>query len=280
MLAPIKMKTTTIIFGLFLYLFGFSQSNSQMISYYNNISISDRNGVAIDSTVYFFPIDKFTQKHEWFIFKDPYTNEIKKKLSSKSLKTVYESEWSKYKIKDSVNFSSPDTSMDQWFSFDLYKLQEPILYNFYLCKDIYRFTWLRSFQPPVTIRIEIYNNTAKIYTKRLERSIGHIMLKSLGNNKYDTIYPNNNIPLVIDLVKEISLSEVDRIEHIIDSTKLYNSDLFEEIYGLDGSEWIFETHTKAGYFYANRFTPSNEESVYIIGMYFISLSGLEDEDKY
>ena len=61
--------------------------------------------------------------------------------------------------KDSISFYFPtsirldtntvitgiDAFMLNWFSSALYSAKEPILYNYYLGHDIYRFLWLRSF---------------------------------------------------------------------------------------------------------------------------------------
>ncbi|MBN1186681.1 MAG: hypothetical protein JXB49_30670 [Bacteroidales bacterium] len=170
--------------------------------------------------------------------------------------------------------------MDLWFSRDLYKLREPILYNFYLGKDIFRFTLIRAFDPTISIRIEIYNKTANIYTRKLERLYGYVMIKRIDKNNIDTIYPNNNISLSINSEKEISILEIERIKNFIDSINLYNSYPVDGLVSEDGSEWIFESHTREGYFFMNRYSPDETDVIYTLGEIFINLSDLQEKNIY
>ncbi len=50
---------------------------------------------------------------------------------------------------------SYDTFRVRWFSRDLWRLQEPVIYNVPLGPDdeMYRFTWLRSFERPMAVRL-------------------------------------------------------------------------------------------------------------------------------
>ena len=54
-----------------------------------------------------------------------------------------------------ISLYSYDTSRVRWFSRDLWRLQEPVIYNVPLApgEEIYRFTWLRSFQRPMAVRL-------------------------------------------------------------------------------------------------------------------------------
>jgi hypothetical protein len=65
--------------------------------------------------------------------------------------------------------SNLDTFKLDWYSVDLKCFQEPILFNFYLKKDIYRFLWLRSFNDDVLISIEKTNDRITLNTKKLDR---------------------------------------------------------------------------------------------------------------
>jgi hypothetical protein len=48
---------------------------------------------------------------------------------------------------------------NQWYSQKLFGLKEPILYNNKDNKEFYRFTWLRSFDHPVSIRLKNWMTT-------------------------------------------------------------------------------------------------------------------------
>lgn len=265
-------KTAIIIIGLIIHFSTFSQSNIHLIKYQNDLSLSNKTGIPLDSTSLYFPINEFKQRHEWFIFRDPWTKDVTKKEITKSERQIFETELSKFKIKDSISYSSPNTYMNEWFSFDLFKLSEPILSNFYLDKETYRFTLISSIYPTFTIRIEINNKTAKIYTKELERLIESGLI-----NKSDTIYPDNNIPLSTNTEREISLIEIERIRKLLDSTNFYCHNSYLGIGGIDGSEWIFECHTPEGYYFSQRYGPDITEPVHILGEYFISLSDLKNK---
>lgn len=264
-------KTACIILGLILQLSGFSQSDFNLINFKNDISLSNENGKPIDSTTLYFPLEMFIQKYKWFIYRDPWSKETIRRQVSKSELQIFETELSKFKIKDSTSFSSPDTSINKGISYDLFKLNEPILYNFYLGKETFRFTCLSSIYPPVTIRIEIENNETKIFTKQLERMIGSILII----NNTDTIFPDNNIPLSINTERVLSYGEIERIRKVIDSTNFYRHDPFSRIYGVDGSEWIFESHSSKGYYFLYRFDPDATDPVYILGDYFLRLSDIK-----
>src|SRR5688572_21186821 len=58
-----------------------------------------------------------------------------------------------------------DTFVNTWYSKMLFALKEPILNNYNGDKEIYRFTWLRTFHHPVSIRLEKQNNVVKLFTK-------------------------------------------------------------------------------------------------------------------
>jgi hypothetical protein len=47
-----------------------------------------------------------------------------------------------------------DTFINQWYSKMLFALGEPVVSNYHGDKEIYRFTWLRTFHHPVSVRLE------------------------------------------------------------------------------------------------------------------------------
>jgi cell fate regulator YaaT (PSP1 superfamily) len=52
-----------------------------------------------------------------------------------------------------------------WYSKQLRALKEPIIFSDTSKKEMYRFTWLRTFHNPIAIRIEKENNNYKLYWK-------------------------------------------------------------------------------------------------------------------
>ena len=47
-----------------------------------------------------------------------------------------------------------DSFVNQWYSKTLFKMEEPVLSSYKGDKEIYRFTWLRTFHHPVAVRLE------------------------------------------------------------------------------------------------------------------------------
>jgi len=58
-----------------------------------------------------------------------------------------------------------DTFVTEWYSKMLFALQEPVLRNYQGDKEIYRFTWLRTFHHPISVRLEKQNNIIKLFVK-------------------------------------------------------------------------------------------------------------------
>src|SRR5690606_3456867 len=63
--------------------------------------------------------------------------------------------------------------VSNWYSQHLYAMKEPLLFNGETKKEIYRFTWLRTFHNPIAIRIERINSQYYLYWKRLSGAGGY-----------------------------------------------------------------------------------------------------------
>ena len=71
-------------------------------------------------------------------------------------------------FKDSSFISTNiDTFKLDWYSVNLSCFKAPILYNFYLNRDIFRFLWLRSFHDNVIITLERTKDKVILTTIRL-----------------------------------------------------------------------------------------------------------------
>ncbi|MBS1686680.1 MAG: hypothetical protein JSS76_18215 [Bacteroidetes bacterium] len=68
--------------------------------------------------------------------------------------------WDTSKVFGKISPYSYDTSRIRWFSRDLWRLQEPIIYNVPIAPndEIYRFTWLRSFHRRIAVRLSKIGN--------------------------------------------------------------------------------------------------------------------------
>jgi hypothetical protein len=83
-----------------------------------------------------------------------------------------------FPLKDSTQDStecanSLDTFMNVWYSKNLAAMKEPILAEYEADNETYRFTWLRSFNEPITIRIQKVNSDFTLTVKRLSGQGGY-----------------------------------------------------------------------------------------------------------
>jgi hypothetical protein len=205
---------------------------------------------------------------------------------------------------DSQNFKTEiDTILLSWFSGDLYAANEPILFNYYLGQDMYRFLWLRSFQRPVVFTIKKSENQITLTTKILDReaqednlaydprewqgkeNIPEKHLKDgLKKKKYrierygDTlviIKHAKTASLVYNKTKKLSKDEWDQFESILNECSFWTSKPCVNGLGLDGSEWIIEGHFKHKYWFMQRWSPTDKFKK--AGEYLINKSRIKEE---
>lgn len=206
-------------------------------------NLTYENGLPVNDTIFFFPIEVF-------------------------IDTI--------KLADGMEIKK-DTSSVEWYSRDLHFLKEPVLYNFYLNKDIYRFTWLRSFHPPIVLRLEKSNNEVTLTEKKL---IKFESIDTLGRNEFAMVLDSIHI--------EESKRKVDN-HYWNDFESLLKENNFQDMpttvaweFGTDGSEWILEKHSKEGYYVVNRWSPYEKQYANFrkICDYLIDHSKFKDEERY
>lgn len=187
--------------------------------------------------------------------------------------------------------------MLNWFSSALYSAQEPILYNYYLEHDIYRFLWLRSFHKPVVFSLHKDGEKVWLTTKELDKQPNFMDISFvkfvppviLPNVEIDTTVSNRNNKIPVDSVlkadrkativlnetKQLSEREWKEFEKIIAECSFWSSKPCVESFGLDGSRWIIEGHLKSKYWFVNRWSP--KDNFRKAGEYLIKKSGLKEE---
>lgn len=115
-----------------------------------------------------------------------------------------------------------DTFVVKWYSDVLFAMREPLLFNKKMNKEIYRFTWLRSFHNPIVITI--VNTQYKSFTlfwKEFERE------------------PMNG-KIIINKSKSIGSMEWMTFRFKIEKCYFWTMGVGRVPVGLDGSEWILE----------------------------------------
>jgi len=161
-------------------------------------------------------------------------------------------------LSDTLEKWKADTFMDNWFSKMLYGLHEPLLYNRIEKKDIYRFTWLRSFHHPVSIRIEKCDNKVFLYTKETSGAGGY----SPGK-------------IIVDEKTEISEDKWDTFITKLNKVQFWEQPAFKQETGVDGAEWIMEGTTEDDYHVMIRWSEPSSDNFKECCKYLLGLSGLK-----
>lgn len=155
------------------------------------------------------------------------------------------------------------TLVNTWYSEMLFALKEPILKNYQGNKEIYRFTWLRSFNHPVSIRLEKQGDLIKLFTKVSNGAGGYV--------------PGD---LILDKVTDVTLQEYYILLEKIEETKFWTLPTDKVDASSDGSEWIIEVAKNNRYHLVARRSPFGERygNFRIIGEYLISLAKLDKKE--
>lgn len=143
-------------------------------------------------------------------------------------------------------------------------LEEERLYLMKTDKEIFRFTWLRSFNNSVAIRIE-------------KDGDNYFIIRKLTTGKGDN-EPGN----LKDYVKKrITKQEWDNFISLQNKIKEWGNYYKEKIYiTMDGSEWIYEYLTPYYYKIKEEDSPDKKGEFAEIGLYLIKLCSLEKENIY
>lgn len=110
-----------------------------------------------------------------------------------------------------------------YYSRFLYAMKEPLLFNKKSNKEIYRFTWLRTFHHPVAIRIEKDGETCLLYWK-----LGG------GEGGYD---PGE---LIIVKSKPIDIKIWEELKTMLQKMDFWHMNRTVNDMTIDGSKWILE----------------------------------------
>lgn len=154
-----------------------------------------------------------------------------------------------------------DSFANSWYSKMLYSLQEPVLKNYNGNKEIYRFTWLRTFNHPVSIRLEKQGDIVNLFSKVCDGAGGYEPGKIIFNT-------------TINLTEK----EVDIANITLDNAKFWTLQTeSKEDNGKDGSQWIIEVFKNSKYHMVVRWTPEKGTAFRAIGEYLISISQIKNE---
>ena len=154
-----------------------------------------------------------------------------------------------------------DSFVNSWYSHILFALKEPILKDYKGDKEVYRFTWLRSFNHPVVIRLEKQGNSFRLFSKVSDGAAGYEPGK-----------------IIFDTTLNLTQKQIDTINHQLEKAKFWTLQTeTRDNNGKDGSEWIIEVFKDNQYHMAVRWTPMKGTTFRGIGEYLLSISQIKNE---
>lgn len=154
-----------------------------------------------------------------------------------------------------------DTFVNKWFSKMLFGLREPVLSSYKGDKEIYRFTWLRTFNHPIAVRVEKQGEIIKLFSKVANGAGGYEPGK-----------------LIVDTSFELTDAQFKTLLKKIEQADFWTLRTEEsDKKGKDGSEWIIEGIKRNKYHMATRWTPERGTEFRKIGEYLFSISQIKNE---
>jgi hypothetical protein len=153
-----------------------------------------------------------------------------------------------------------------WYSRPLRTASEPSLYQTSLKPrggqdERLRFTWLRSFHPPVIVRIEMGQAPRLIATQ----------LSGAGG------YAPGTVEKRID--RALTSQEVANLRAVLSRTQVIAMAPRDCNRGMDGAEWIIEDVDSRGYHFIDRWSPE-KGGVHELGLFLVGLTGWQIKDVY
>jgi len=236
------------------------QTKNEPGNYTQNPTISSTSGESKDSLAYYFPttIRKDTQTVKLDI--DPHSLDL--------------------------------------FSYGLYYAKEPILYNYYLGHDIYRFSLLRSFYAPIYFILHKDGDKVWLTTKALDRSPNLTLppkkfvgdwktgdwVQEMKDEYGDTIIKNakgsysRRANVSYNKTIQLTQQEWTEFEKLLTASDFWNMEPFDTEDHMDSERWLIEAHTKNKYWFVHLFGPKG--GFQIAGNYLIQKSGITNEPIY
>ena len=167
-------------------------------------------------------------------------------------------------FKERNSYVGSDTFLVTWYSRQLYALKEPVLFSLKSENEVYRFTWLRTFDNPIAIRMEKQDDTYKLYWKVCD-----------GAGGYE---PGN---LIIDETTDVTEEVWNSFIKMIKRLDFWDMEPLDSTFdGLDGSQWILEGKNYYYYRVVDRWSPYGKNMYSRCCKFLLDLTNLDiSEDK-
>lgn len=247
------MKEFLTLFLIIYTTIALSQNSQYKRNNFLNSSIeTDAENIPRHHSTFYFPVEFYPK----YVSSNKYIDS-----TSVLIGTMWYTSSPKSKKNDTTYLYStkiPNTVDSQYIaslSTPLFALKEPLLYNKPTNKEIYRFTLLRSFDNPVSIRIEKFENSIWIYSKIGQGASGFKSKKIKQSKK-----------------AKISTEDWNAFSQLMDELDFWNLSQSRSAPMTDGSEWILEGSTPEWYSVHSVRSPNKGSEFYRTCIYLLELS--------
>jgi len=155
-----------------------------------------------------------------------------------------------------------DSLTKRWYSYHLYALKEPVIKDYKGSNEIYRFTWLRSFDHPITIRLQNHGVGIQLFAKMTSGAGGY----ESGKITWDTTFT-------------ISKNQWNDFIALADKARFWQMPIDAYRNGKDGAEWIMEGVRDKQYHWVNRWSPADTDNFKSTCEYLLKLSKVRLNSK-
>lgn len=220
------------------------------MGYLKDSTLTNLDGYLFDSTKSYFP-EKYFSQDKW-------------------LKIIPD----KYEDTSSISFWTEE------YSAYLKYFKVPVLYNYFLGSEMYRFLWLRSFNEPVLITVinndgqysintKVLSGPINTWTSIYDHKVKGILVTMRRSNDIEALWkdypdadsivlPRNNMKYLVDTTWEIDVEQWNGFIKRVDLCGFWEQKPIASFGGLDGAQWVLEGHAYDKYHFVSRWSPKGE----------------------
>lgn len=120
---------------------------------------------------------------------------------------------------------------------------------------IYRFLWARSFEPKIVVRLEVApDGSAKLVSRH----------HAFNNVRKD---------ILTERVQQLTARDAAKLVKLFEEDGFWRAPADDDIYGIDGSDWIFEGCRNGRYHVVKIYTPENGNPLKSLGLDLLEKAG-------
>lgn len=144
-----------------------------------------------------------------------------------------------------------------WYSKHLAAMEEPSLSCGPPTADVsYRFLWLPTWGPPVSVRVTRTENRMQIDA---------VELSGAGGYEPGTVARRQSTTL--------AFTDWERIERALSAARFWNAPTTVDRFGADGTEWIAEGRLAQRYHVVDRWASRPNDAFHALGLVFLDVAG-------